>query len=208
MKNEDIFYPILDKDEKVLETFKPHKFRSIGLRIIKDIVIAAVVCAFLSIFIFVSNFDSEDASDMSCVINDVEMSGKACVDSLRLFTIIPLGMMVLVVLGVLLAIVVYIVRYKKTFYCCTNKRIIIRSGFIGADFETLDYDLIGGMDVHVDFLDKICHPTTGTITFASAASPMVQKVASYYFLYLEHPYETYKRIKEYTSTNRDGKLNS
>ena len=114
-----------------------------------------------------------------------------------------------VILAFIFSVITRIVIYKKTCYCCTNKRIIIRRGFIGADYQTLDYDLIGGMDVQVDFFDKIMKPNTGTISFASAASPMMEKQgSSYYFAHIENPYETYRKIKEYSSTYRDGKLNS
>lgn len=209
MNYEEVFKPVLDKDEKIIEAFKPQKFRAIGLRIIKDIIVGALLCAFFSVFVLISgSMEEQDPSELTCTINGVEKVGEECEIGIDLFKIVPLSLMGIIILGVVLGIIMHVVRYHKTFYCCTNKRIIIRTGFIGADFQTLDYDLIGGMDVRVDFLDKICKPNTGTITFASAASPVVQRVASYHFLFVEHPYEVYRRVKEYCSTNKDGKLNS
>ncbi len=126
---------------------------------------------------------------------------------------IGLGILGFALLLVAIAVIWRVIKYKKTWFCYTNKRIIIRTGFIGADFQTLDFDMIGAMNVRVDFLDKFIHPNTGTLMFASAASPMMANgmpggVSGYMFVDIENPYEVYKRVKEYSSKNRDGKFNS
>ena len=200
------FEPILDKDEKILETFRPNKKRFVGLTILRSTITTLVILLFPTIFILVALFAKNSAGQ--CDINGVPASPEECSGALSNFVIIPCIIAGVIVLGYLFSIITRIVVYRKTYYCCTNKRIIIRRGFIGADFQTLDYDLIGGMDVQVDLFDKLVHPNTGTISFASAASPMIQKVSSYYFAHVENPYEAYKKIKEISSANRDGKLNS
>ena len=68
-------------------------------------------------------------------------------------------------------------------------------------------------NVRVDFLDKLAKPTTGTITFASPASPMIQNGqagggSAYAFKHIENPYDVYKRVKQFSSQNKDGKFNS
>ena len=37
----------------------------------------------------------------------------------------------------LFVILGYVVRYKRTIYVVTNKRLIIRSGFIGVDYKSV-----------------------------------------------------------------------
>ncbi len=191
MENEELFIQILDNDEKIIETFRPNKKRFVGLTILRNTLACILTLIIPALFILLLLLSENDGVSPIAILW------------------VPIAIAVLVVFGYIFSVVTRVVVYKKTCYCCTNKRIIIRRGFIGADYQTLDYDLIGGMDVTVDFLDKIIKPNTGTIAFASAASPMMEKQgSSYYFAHIENPYETYKKIKEYSSTYRDGKLNS
>lgn len=191
MTAEQAFTNILDNDETIVETFKPNKKRFISISLIRDVILLLVVSAFfIPFFVSVGQMPPEAVG-------------------------IVFGMFGIFALIIILTIVSRLVSYDKTWYCYTNKRIIIRSGFIGADYKTLDFDMIGAMDVRVDLLDKLVKPNTGTIMFASAASPMVAPqsngrygVSGYMFLNIDNPYETYKRIKEYTSKHKDGVLNS
>ena len=205
----EFFEPILDKDEEIVETFRPNKTRFVGLTILRNAIASIVVLLFPLIFILIEIFINNGINESTqCEVNGVAMQGEACRQGLAPMLIIPGIIAGIILLGFIFSIIARVVVYKKTYYCCTNKRVIIRRGFIGADYQTLDYDLIGGMDVTVDFFDKIIKPNTGTIAFASAASPMIQKGSAYYFAHIENPYEAYKKIKEYSSTYRDGKLNS
>ena len=182
MNDEQLFNPILDDDEKIQEIFRPNAFRYVGLPLI-------FLCTLL----------------LLCIVPFTVM---ALIEGDWLL-MVPFFVPVFLI-GILLA-VIYCVQYKKTSYCYTNKRVIVRSGFIGVDYHAIDFDLIGGMDVHVDFLDKLVKPNTGTIVFASAASPIVhtnQKISAYSFKAIENPYEIYKRVKAYSSKNKDGNFNS
>ena len=184
MQNEKLFEPILDNDEKIVEIFKPNLFRFVFL---SSIFLAVFLIPFFIVGFFML-FGVEGA--------------------------IVGGVITLVFVGfaLLATILGNTVRYTKTAYCYTNKRIIIRTGFIGADFEAIDFDMIGGMNVKVDFLDKLVKPNTGTIVFASPASPMIQNGqggrSGYSFLHIENPYDVYKRVKEFSSKNKDGNFNS
>lgn len=200
MTAKEAFMPILDNDEKIVESFKPHKFRFIGLGIIGDFLKSLIFVA-LGLAAILLSF---------CDMTDVETGEPANPWVIRG---IGLGILGFALLIVILAVVWRIIKYKKTWFCYTNKRIIIRTGFIGADFQTLDFDMIGAMNVRVDFLDKFIHPNTGTLMFASAASPMMMNgmpggVSGYMFVDIENPYDVYKRVKEYSSKHRDGKFNS
>ena len=97
-------------------------------------------------------------------------------------------------------------RYKKAMYCITNKRIIIRHGFIGVDFKSLDLKAIGAVNVQVDFLDKLVKPNTGKITFASSSAPLTTQnqkgqIVPFEFACVDNPYDVYREIKELINLN-------
>ena len=184
MKDEKLFEPILDNDEKIVEKFKPNFTRFV---LLSSIFIAIFLTPFFVVGLFIL-LGGEDG------------------------LIGGLVTLIFAAFALLITPLTNSVRYKKTAYCYTNKRVIIRTGFIGADFEAIDFDMIGGMNVKVDFLDKLVKPNTGTIIFASPASPMIQNGqggrSGYSFLHIENPYEVYKRVKEFSSKNKDGNFNS
>ncbi len=191
MKYLEFFESILDNNETVIETFKPSHKRFVGLTVLRNFLTSLVALVFPGIFVLIIALGDES-------------SETGTIDY-----VIPGVIAALILFGFIFSAIARVVVYKKTYYCCTNKRIIIRRGFIGADYQTLDYDMIGGMDVEVNFFDKIIKPNTGTISFITAASPLLPKTGtSYFFAHIEDPYETYKRIKGYTSKNKDGKFNS
>jgi len=184
MENAELFEKILDKDEKIVETFKPNKIRFV---LIPFISIMVFIIPFLILGIFLL-CDSEE--------------------------FLPgIFFMSIVFVFVLLGPGTCWIRYKKTAYCYTNKRIIIRTGFIGVDFQAIDFDMIGGMNVRVDLLDKLVKPNTGSIVFVSPASPLINSSQggvrpSYAFLNINDPYDVYRRVKEFSSKNKDGEFNS
>lgn len=99
-------------------------------------------------------------------------------------------------LALILSFVFSIVYYKNRFYALTNKRLIIRSGILGIDFKSLDFDKIGAIDVQVSVVDKILARNTGSVKCGSAASPLVNNQSGYFYLSnVEKPYELYKEIQ-------------
>lgn len=204
MTAEQAFSPILDNDEKIIESFKPNKFRFIGLGMIWDIIKGLFIAIFGGIFVGFSFIPGE--------MVDTE-TGEVLPNGNLIPRIIGIVIIGIAVLTIAIAILWRLVKYNKVYFCYTNKRIIIRTGFIGADFQTLDFDMIGAMNVRVDFLDKFIHPNTGTLMFASAASPMMANglpggISSFMFVNIQNPYDVYKRVKEYSASHKDGKLNS
>jgi len=57
-----------------------------------------------------------------------------------------------------------LIVYKYILYIITDKRMILQSGFIGRDFEFVDYDKVQNTNVNVGILDKIVGRNTGTIS--------------------------------------------
>ena len=214
MNEKEAFGQVLDADEMIVRTFKPHKLRFIGLGILGAIIKAVPAIIFgLAFIIIFSIIGNQDPEEMSCEINGVEATGEECSSFIGNLSFIGWIIIGLALLGVVISIVAKLVKYNKTMYCYTTKRIIMRTGFIGADYQTLDFDAISAMNVRVDFLDKLVKPNTGTVWFASAAAPMVGAgipggVSNYAFVCIEKPYDVYKEIKEYISKNKDNNLNS
>jgi hypothetical protein len=52
---------------------------------------------------------------------------------------------------------------NKIHYVITDKRVIIKKGLIGTDFESIDYDKIQSMDIKVGVIDKIFGKNSGSI---------------------------------------------
>ncbi|RYF09407.1 MAG: hypothetical protein EOO42_23935, partial [Flavobacteriales bacterium] len=65
-----------------------------------------------------------------------------------LFGLIPL------VVGII-SFVNRIFSFPNTAYAYSDKRIMMRTGFIGTDFKTIDYDKISDIEVTVDIIERM-----------------------------------------------------
>lgn len=84
--------------------------------------------------------------------------------------------------------------YKNLYYAYTNKRLIVRSGMIGVDYQSLEYKDLTSTATTVNFLDKWCK--TGSLEFISPSTH--DKPIKFNFIH--NPYEVMKEIKEYINT--------
>ena len=95
------------------------------------------------------------------------------------------------------------VRYKNTLYVATDRRLIIRSGFVGVDYKEISIKSIQAINVRVDALDKLVKPNTGTIYFGTTSIPIINdksgKTTGFQFENIDNPYENYKKLKEIIS---------
>ncbi|MBR6779301.1 MAG: hypothetical protein IKM43_04090 [Clostridia bacterium] len=171
---ENIFDLVLDKDEKIIKVYKPHKLRTWF-----TIIALAVVILLCFIPLIIVGF-----------LNDTGLETLIAV----LVIIIPL---------MLICIPFVSLWYKKTVYAVTNKRILIRTGYIGVDYKSLDFTMLGALTVNVSWVDKLIKKNTGTISFGSMASPMTNQAgAKFSFMHITNPYETYKEIKTIIDENK------
>ncbi len=170
-----MFDEILDKDEKIIDTIKPDKARLLWGSFVSSLLVFAFILIFSCIAIFMPNVDGNASSP--------------------LWLLVPLGVYVLYI-G--LAFLFLTLWYRKTYYACTNKRIIIRTGVIGVDFKALDLQMIGAINVNVSWIDKVVGRNTGSLTFGSMSSPInaPANAQGYAFAYVRKPYEIYKNLKE------------
>ena len=195
-KNISVFEPILGKDENVIEVFKPNKIREVLIRSIAVSLFLLIIGGLMFTFGLLGVLGIIEITEE--VIDEITGETITRADPAGGIPILIFGSIIL--LFMLVSILVNIIAYTKRWFCYTNKRIIIRSGVIGVDYKTLDYELIGGISVNVSLLDKLVKPETGTISFASAASPVYQNtkgISQYVFTSIDKPYDVYKRIKEY-----------
>ncbi len=182
---EEPFKDIIEKDEKIIKTFKPNKTRFWLGRILSATIIPLTVMIFSFILPYA-----------------IAVSEEANPDPLTIPAVIVITL--LVILAILVIVFITgILDYRNRFYAYTNKRIIIRSGIIGIDYRSLEYQSLTATNVRVTFVDKLLG-TTGTLEFGSPSSPvgMVAQNGSrfaspYSFMYIAKPYDTLRELKEY-----------
>ncbi len=169
------FSHLIEDDEKIIHVIKPRKAPCmIGAWIMGGTFVLFSVIAFAVPFLMGMEF--EDWGWMS-----------------GLYASVFLGMAVLF-------FVLFSLKYKSYLYCITNKKVIIRSGIIGRDFRALELESITTVDMNVDFSDKICGGTTGTIQFFNSsnatyhASGMETGYNKNGFQHIENVHEIYKEI--------------
>ena len=179
---------VLDKDEEIKFSYRPNKKRFIYIN---------VLASSFTIFLFFSVPFILGLLGLLGVMPFVNDDGSA--DRLT-----PIWVMLFGCFGYLFALINFInslVRYNKTIYVITNKKVLIRTGFIGADFISMNISSIGLINVRVDFLDKLVKPNTGTIDFANASAPVVNGKSSnsgaFSFAHINNPYDAYQEIKDY-----------
>lgn len=180
------FDVILDAEESIAKIYKPNKkrFALFGAIAVIPSLLIPVGIMILGILGFIGVIPFADDS------GEIDNTG-------------PLIMAIfggIFVIAMIVAVFTPFLKYKKAAYCITNKRIIIKYGVIGADFKSLNLDAISAVYVEVNFLDKFIRPNTGTITFASSATPMVQGnqkngYVPFAFAHVNDPYEVYKEVK-------------
>jgi len=74
---------------------------------------------------------------------------------------------------------------------------MIRTGFIGTDFKTIDYDKISDIEVNVNVIERIFN--VGTIRFFSGRSLNHKKNSDKLtnrWIAIKEPYKIYKQVKE------------
>ena len=185
MENKELFAPILQEDEEIIKVIKPNKTRYIYLSGLAYTLLALIPILVMGVPLgmAIASLAEVGTSEALPLVIELAVFGG------------------LLLLALILTWVGLNMSYKKTFYAYTNKRILIRRGFIGVDYATLDFEMIGGLMVNVNFLDRLMKGSDnpGTITFGSSASPVIYtkngRTAAYAFRNIDHPYEVYRDLK-------------
>ncbi len=84
--------------------------------------------------------------------------------------------------------------HGNTAYAITNKRLMMRSGFFGIDFKSIDYDKISDLEVNVSPIENMF----GVGTVQAYSGRTTDKGGRIYdrFTAIKNPYEVFKKIKE------------
>lgn len=83
--------------------------------------------------------------------------------------------------------------FKNTTYATTNKRILLRGGFWGIDFKSIDYDKIFDIRVVVNPIENIFGVGSIKINaglMGGMGTPIYDSIAA-----ISNPYEVFKQIK-------------
>ena len=194
MKELEEVKKILTDDEEVKEYFKPNK---------KRFVVVNIIATLLFLIIFFGGVFTVGILGIINVIAFTDSTGQRDFLAPIMFLVFSTPFLLMIILS----LIGYVARYHRTIYVVTNKRLIIRSGFIGVDYKSIETKYVGLVNVRVDFLDKLCGGNVGTVTFASAAIPMMNingkngMNTAFAFACVENPYEVYKKVKEYIPDN-------
>lgn len=93
-----------------------------------------------------------------------------------------------------------ILVYKHIHYALTEKRVIFQKGWIGRDFEIVDFDQITNAEVNVGVMDKLFGGESGSILISTAGSFTYVKRGAvskpYVMRNVINPYEVFKFIKK------------
>lgn len=90
-----------------------------------------------------------------------------------------------------------IFAFSNTAFAYTQYRVLIRGGFWGTDFISIDYDKITNMEVNVNPIESI--ENTGSIRFYSGKTRSTKngtEAAFDAFAAIKNPYEVFKKIKQ------------
>ena len=106
------------------------------------------------VFLSISVLIFWQSNQLACLISELTTKDGACIKSLNI-----LGF-VFAILTFITPFVMY-VYYRITEYGVTNKRILIRTGLIGADIRSLYFEQIRSIFINTSILGKLLG--TGTI---------------------------------------------
>lgn len=91
--------------------------------------------------------------------------------------------------------------FSNTLYAYSERRVMVRSGFIGTGFKAIDFDKISDMEITVSIIEKLYH--VGTIKFFSGRTQIDEGVTTKLYdswSAIANPYEVFKMVKQ-TSLN-------
>lgn len=86
--------------------------------------------------------------------------------------------------------------FGNTCYAFSNKRILLRTGFWGIDFKSIDFDRLQETDVTVNPIENLLG--VGSLKMFSGGMTAKGAPTFNFFIGIEKPYEVYKQLKTVT----------
>lgn len=150
---------ILDKNEKLLWHGKPN-FR---VFVVRNIQLSFFTSALLTFFLGVLIFMVLGVVSITNLISDSESPPDDPFESIAVLDNLDY-IIILTFLVIELFVVLYILlSHSQIEYGITTKRVILSSGIIGRDFNSIDYDKIVDISVNVGIIDKLLGSSSGSI---------------------------------------------
>jgi membrane protein YdbS with pleckstrin-like domain len=166
------FESVKDNDEEILWTDKP--------KFIPYAITGLAAGSGIIIFVAISYVMVKNAKNGEGVIGN----------SFLLFMAIPIGLFLLTFLHKLFS-------YSNSSYAFTNKRVMVRTGFVSINFKSIDYDKISDIEVIVNAVERAFN--VGTIKFFSGRTQTDDGVTSKLYDGWEaipNVYEVFKKVKQ------------
>lgn len=190
--NQDAVTAVLEPGEKIV-------WQGIVSRkvIYSSLVLSVIIFGAISLFLFSKN-------SIDYISNGVPQSISG--------SIVGSGILII---GILISLLSFFTNFVKN-YVITNKRVLIKSGLVGTDFNSIYFTQIRSANVNVGLLDKIfgvgnINIDTGKIETVQSGTGVNEhsNTRSVYdkLVHINNPYEVYKYF-ETTMSGREESLYS
>ena len=87
-------------------------------------------------------------------------------------------------------------RWQNTYYYVTDKRIILQTGFINMNYQTIYYKDLKNVNLRIGLIDKLLGVGDIYFDLGSYTINNRTKFVSYAFLDIENPQEIYPRLQK------------
>lgn len=171
---ENEFRDILDNNEKIIWSDKPHLLVHLATGF--PLLIIGVIWGIMDSF-FIGNF--------------MVFGG----GFFNFFSIFMLLHMMPLWLGLGNMVRLFFV-YRNTFFCYTDKRLIIKTGFMGVDYKTKDFYNIENVEVNVGPLENMLGVGTIRIDEEYVRTGKHSRRLGHRLYGIQRPYEIFKALKE------------
>ena len=172
---------VLDSDEKILRkalpVFLPFVIRNVPTLLMT---LASAIFTYAWFTTFHSAFSAFPTSD-------AENSLIGFQNMLYFVIAVP-------ILQAIYQIVLPIFIYPNTEYAFTEKRVALKSGFLGIDYKTIDYDQITDIEVRVNVIEKLF--SVGTIKIYTGRNTENERKATDDIIAIKDPYDFFKELKK------------
>lgn len=165
------FKEILDRNERVIWSDKPHILVHLASGL--PLFIIGILWGIMDIF-FIGGFAG---------------TGFGFLSIFMLFHMLPLWLGV----GNMIRLIFV---YRSTYFAYTDKRVIIKTGFMGVDYKTKDFFNIGNVEVNVSPLENILGVGTIRIDEEYVGSGKHSRRVGNRLYGIQNPYDIFRNLKE------------
>jgi membrane protein YdbS with pleckstrin-like domain len=168
------FDSIKDNDEQIIWICKPKFIPYVFNSLIGSVI---AIISTIAMFLFFTHVKNEDGSIG--------------------FGFFSYFIFLIPMIQILYSIGLKLLSFPNTAYGYSNKRIMMRTGFIGTDFKTIDYDKISDIEVTVNFIERAFN--VGTIRFFSGRTKVTDDSTENLYdnwYAIPNPYELFKQVKK------------